>query len=252
MLPPQIAIAREAGQAIMDIYRTDFSVRSKDDESPVTAADEKAEEIIEAALGRLTPDIPVIGEEATAAGRQPRFGRRFWLVDPLDGTREFIKRNGEFTVNIGLVEDGRPVLGVVFAPAIDRLFAGAGPGTAILSEQGAPALPISTAAPDPAGLVVVSSRSHRDGPEFDAWLARHKIARQTTAGSSLKLCLVAAGEADVYPRFGPTCEWDICAGHAVLRAAGGEILTDRGEALLYGKPSLLNPNFIAWGVCRQP
>jgi len=238
------AIARRAGELIMQVYATDFEVRGKDDASPVTEADERAEKLIVPALQALAPGIPVVAEEAVAAGRQPEIGRRFWLVDPLDGTKEFISRNGEFTVNIALIEDGRPVLGVVFAPALGRLFAGErGQGAWLEDADGRRAI---ACRPTPAeGLTVVASRSHGDPAALDALLAGMPVARLVNAGSSLKLCLIAAGEADFYPRQGRTMEWDIAAGHAVLAAAGGEVVDLAGRTLGYGKPGLDNPHFMA-------
>lgn len=241
-----LPVARAAGQAILGIYATDFEVRGKADASPVTEADERAEAVILPELARLTPDIPVVSEEAAAAGRIPRVGERFWLVDPLDGTKEFISRNGEFTVNIALIEQGRPVLGVVLAPAIDRLFAGADGVGAFVEEQGQRRAIACRRVPAE-GLTVVASRSHGDAAALEKFLAGRKVASQTNAGSSLKLCLVAAGEADVYPRLGRTMEWDIAAGDAVLRAAGGLVTTLDGRPLNYGKPGFDNPHFAAWG-----
>ncbi|MEO7245392.1 MAG: 3'(2'),5'-bisphosphate nucleotidase CysQ [Rubrivivax sp.] len=240
-------IARRAGREIMTIYATDFAVRGKADASPVTAADERAEALIVPALQALAPDIPVVAEEAAAAGRAPRVGARFWLVDPLDGTREFVSRNGEFTVNLALIEHGVPVLGVVFAPALDRLFAGAA-GEGAWVEQGGVRREIRCRAVSPEGLTVVASRSHGDAAALDAFLAGRRVAALTTAGSSLKLCLLAAGEADLYPRLGRTMEWDIAAGHAVLGAAGGRVHTLDGADLRYGKPGFENPHFVATGA----
>jgi 3'(2'), 5'-bisphosphate nucleotidase len=239
-------LVRDAGRVIMDIYATDFDVTKKGDDSPVTAADQRAEAVILAGLRRISPDIPIVAEEEVAAGRVPQVGARFWLVDPLDGTKEFISRNGEFTVNIALVEDGRPILGLVYAPAIGRLFGGAeGHGAWVEDERGRRA--IATRAVPAAGLTVVASRSHGDEAALDAFLAGRTVASRTNAGSSLKLCLVAAGEADVYPRLGRTMEWDIAAGDAVLRAAGGIVNTVAGPVLRYGKPGFDNPHFAAWG-----
>ena len=257
-LPPLAAvidIARQAGQAIMAIYATDFAVRDKADDSPVTAADERAEALILAGLARLTPQIPVIAEEAVAAGKVPEIGERFWLVDPLDGTREFINRNGEFTVNIALIENGAPVLGVVLAPALGKaghLFSGA-QGCGAWLEDDAGRRAIRCRAAPAAGMTVVASRSHGDAAALDAFFAERqiKVASLASAGSSLKLCLVAAGEADLYPRLGRTMEWDIAAGHAVLAAAGGQVRTLAGDELRYGKPGLDNPHFVASGLARQ-
>ena len=247
LLEALVPIVRAAGAVVMDLYRTDFAVRGKDDASPVTEADERAEALIVPALETLLPGVPVAAEEAVAAGRLPALGRRFWLVDPLDGTKEFIGRNGEFTVNIALVEDGEPVLGTVFAPAIERLFLGA-TGVGAFVEQDGHRRPIRCRAVAPAGLTVVASRSHGDAAALDAFLGGRRVAALTNAGSSLKLCLVAAGEADLYPRLGRTMEWDIAAGHAVLAAAGGRVLTLAGEPLRYGKPGLDNPHFVASGL----
>jgi 3'(2'), 5'-bisphosphate nucleotidase len=239
-------LIRDAGRVIMEIYATDFDVTRKGDASPVTAADERAEAVILAGLARIAPGIPVVAEEEVAAGRVPQVGERFWLVDPLDGTKEFISRNGEFTVNIALVERGRPILGLVFAPAIERLFGGAeGLGAWVEDQDGRRA--IATRAVPADGLTVVASRSHGDEAALDAFLAGRTVASRTNAGSSLKLCLVAAGEADVYPRLGRTMEWDIAAGDAVLRAAGGIVNTVAGPVLQYGKPGFDNPHFAAWG-----
>jgi 3'(2'), 5'-bisphosphate nucleotidase len=242
-----LPVARAAGKVILEVYATDFEVRGKDDASPVTVADERAEAVILAALAKLTPDIPVISEEAAAAGRIPDVAERFWLVDPLDGTKEFISRNGEFTVNIALIEAGDPVLGVVLAPALDRLFAGARGLGSFIEEKGARRPVVCRRAP-PEGLTVVASRSHGDAAALDAFLAGRKVHRNVSAGSSLKLCLVACGEADLYPRLGRTMEWDIAAGDAVLRAAGGSVRTLAGQVLGYGKTGLDNPHFVASGL----
>jgi 3'(2'),5'-bisphosphate nucleotidase len=197
-----------------------------------------------------------VSEEDEAAQRRTPL-RRFFLVDPLDGTREFLSRNGEFTVNIALIEEGRPTLGVVCAPALDRLFCGGEGLGAFLEDGGAPRRRIRVR-PAPAAIIAVASRSHA-GAETEAWLARLPVERCVSVGSSLKLCLVAAGEADVYPRFGRTMEWDIAAGDAVLRAAGGLVTCRDGAALAYGKcgqaqdADYANPHFVAWGDadCRR-
>ncbi len=239
-------VARDAGALIMQVYATDFAVRGKGDQSPVTEADERAEKLIVPALQALAPDIPVVAEEAVAAGSVPEVGELFWLVDPLDGTKEFIGRNGEFTVNIALVHQGRPVMGVVLAPALGRMFLGdVGRGAWLEDADGR--RPIRCRAVPEAGLSVVASRSHGDAAALDAFLAGRKVAALVSAGSSLKLCLVAAGEADLYPRLGRTMEWDIAAGHAVLSAAGGRVQTLDGVPLRYGKPGFDNPHFVASG-----
>lgn len=236
-----------AGRVIMQIYGSDFDVQRKNDDSPVTDADEKAESLITAALQRISPDLPIIAEEAVAAGRIPDEGDRFWLVDPLDGTREFIKRNGEFTVNVALIERGEPVIGIVHAPALGQLYAGqAGAGAYLHDSNGR--RPISVRTPPAQGLTVVASRSHGNPAALDAFLAGRRVAASMTAGSSLKLCLVACGQADLYPRLGRTMEWDVAAGHAVLAAAGGRVTDIDGAELRYGKPGFENPHFVAWGA----
>jgi 3'(2'), 5'-bisphosphate nucleotidase len=244
LLDAVAAIARRAGAVIMEVYETDFAVRGKADASPVTAADERAEALIVPALQALAPEVPVVAEEAVAAGACPQVGEWFWLVDPLDGTKEFIGRNGEFTVNVALVRRGEPVLGVVLAPALGRLFAGV-VGQGAWVEDAGGRRPIRCRPVPDAGLTVVASRSHGDAAALDAYLAGRKVAALANAGSSLKLCLVAAGEADLYPRLGRTMEWDIAAGHAVLAAAGGRVMTLGGEPLRYGKPGFENPHFAA-------
>ena len=247
LLEDVIAITRRAGELVMAVYATDFSVRGKDDASPVTEADERAEALITQALVALDPSIPIVAEEAVAGGHTPAVGERFWLVDPLDGTKEFVSRNGEFTVNIALVQNGTPVLGVVLAPALGRLFAGVvGTGAFVEDEHGRRAIACRS---EPAeGLTVVASRSHGDASALDAFLAGRKVASLKNAGSSLKLCLVAAGEADIYPRLGRTMEWDIAAGHAVLAAAGGTVTDLAGKPLGYGKAGFDNPHFVASGA----
>lgn len=242
-----IPIIRAAGEVVMSIYDTDFEVRGKDDASPVTEADERAEALILPALRDLLPGAPVVAEEAVAAGEIPEVGDLFWLVDPLDGTKEFINRNGEFTVNIALIENGEPVVGAVLAPALNRLFAGAVDCGAFVEEV-AGRSPIHARTPPLDGLTVVASRSHGDASALDAFLGGRKVANLRNAGSSLKLCLVAAGEADLYPRLGRTMEWDIAAGHAVLSAAGGGLTKLDGSPLTYGKPGFDNPHFVAYGL----
>jgi len=241
------ATVRAAGQVVMDIYGRDFEVRGKADASPVTEADERAEALIVPALRALSPDIPVVAEEAVAAGGAPVVAERFWLVDPLDGTREFVSRNGEFTVNVALIEQGAPVLGVVLAPALRQLYAGV-VGQGAWAEQDGRRRAIRCRPPPPEGLTVVSSRSHGDAAALDAFLAGRRVRQLVPSGSSLKLCLLAAGEADLYPRLGRTMEWDIAAGHAVLAAAGGSVDDLAGAPLRYGKPGFENPHFVASGL----
>ena len=244
LLDALIPVIRQAGELILAVYQTDFDVRGKDDASPVTEADEKAEALILPALEALLPGVPVVAEEAVAAGNIPEVGARFWLVDPLDGTKEFINRNGEFTVNIALIENGQPTVGLVLAPALGRLFGGAaGHGAWIEDEHGR--RPITVRTPPAAGVTVVASRSHGDASALDAFLKPYRVAELRSAGSSLKICLVATGEADLYPRLGRTMEWDIAAGHAVLAAAGGALTTIEGAPLGYGKPGFDNPHFVA-------
>ncbi len=257
LLEEVVKLARAAGELVMQVYATDFSVHGKADASPVTEADQRAEALILAGLARITPAIAVVAEEAAAAGKAPdlsELGTAFWLVDPLDGTKEFIDRNGEFTVNIALIEGGVPTLGVVFAPALDRLYAGQrGSGAFIEVEQGRERRAISCRTVPTAGLAVVASRSHLDEKALQVYLAGRRVATVSNAGSSLKLCLVASGEADLYPRHGRTMEWDIAAGHAVLLAAGGEVTQidggaiagKPGQPLRYGKPGFENPFFCA-------
>jgi len=247
LLEPVVRIARAAGEAIMQVYRTDFGVRGKADASPVTEADVRAEKLILEGLRALTPQLPIVAEEAVSAGHVPTVGSRFWLVDPLDGTKEFISRNGEFTVNIALVEAGVATLGVVLAPALRRLYAGTlGSGAFTEDEAGRRAIRCRCVPAE--GLTVVASRSHGDAAALDAFLNGRKVASLANAGSSLKLCMVAAAEADLYPRLGRTMEWDIAAGHAVLLAAGGSVADLRHAPLRYGKPGFENPHFVASGT----
>jgi 3'(2'), 5'-bisphosphate nucleotidase len=243
-------LAIEAGAAILAIYEApDQGVRQKADESPVTLADEAADRIISAGLRAAFPDIPLVTEEEVAShGVQ---ASTFLIVDPLDGTKEFIQRRGDFTVNIAYVEDGVPRLGVVYSPAKGRLFLTLAGGGAVEETGpfvvGAPGArrPIAVGMPDNRALMVVASKSHRDAAT-DAYIARYAVQDLTSAGSSLKFCLVAAGEADLYPRLGRTMEWDTAAGDAVLRAAGGQTVRfDDHTPLAYGKPGWDNPHFIA-------
>lgn len=245
-----------AGQAILDIYRAGPSTSYKADRSPVTEADERAEEIILAELVQTFPDIPVVAEESVAMGRIPSIeGRSFILVDPLDGTKEFINKREDFTVNIALIENGVPVLGAVYAPALKVAYLGGGGRAeklvvgddfAVASRTPIVARPVE---PRP---ICVASRSH-NSPETEAFLEKAGAADIRSIGSSLKFCLLAEGVADLYPRFGRTMEWDTAAGDAVLRAAGGNTVTLDGVPLAYGKtgrPDLMdfaNPDFIAWG-----
>ncbi len=241
-------LALEAGQTIMAFYRDGTPVETKADRSPVTEADRAADLIIVAGLRATDPQIPVISEESTAddALAAPS-GGRFWLVDPLDGTREFIARTGEFTVNIALIEDGRPVLGVLHAPVQVDTYVADGLGQALrIVGNGSPQPICARAVPDE-GPAVVASRLHRDA-ETDAYIAKLGPKRIESAGSALKFGLLACGEADVYPRFGRTMEWDTAAGHAILTAAGGHVRDLNGRELRYGKAGFVNPPFVACGV----
>ena len=242
LLPPVRLLAVLAGEASQ--AAADRRVLHKHDGSPVTAADAASNALILSGLRHIAPAIPVVSEEAA---RPSEGGNMFWLVDPLDGTREFIAGRDEWTVNIALIAAGRPVLGVVAAPARGVTFEGAGPGTAA-TRDGAGARPIRVRAPSADGLVVVRSRSHGDQAATERFLQGRRVLRQLDAGSSLKFCLVAAGEADLYPRLGTTMEWDVAAGHAVLEAAGGTVRTIDGAALTYDKPGFRNPHFVACGA----
>ncbi|MEM8631166.1 MAG: 3'(2'),5'-bisphosphate nucleotidase CysQ [Pseudomonadota bacterium] len=243
-------LALKAGAVIMEIYgKDDFEVRAKSDESPVTAADEAADAVIRAGLEEAFPGFPVVTEEAAASHAVK--ADSFFIVDPLDGTKEFVKRRGDFTVNIALVENGIPTRGVVYAPAKGRLFITTPGGTAVEEavEDGVGSgvtKPLGVRAPDNEALMVVASKSHRDAATDD-YIAKYAVEDMTSAGSSLKFCLVASGEADIYPRLGPTMEWDTAAGDAVLRAAGGRMVLFEGHGdFAYGKDGYRNPFFIAY------
>lgn len=243
-------LALDAGARILEVYRSgELAVEHKADDSPVTAADLAADRAIAAGLAAAFPEIPAVTEESAASHAETGH-RRFFLVDPLDGTREFVRRQGEFTVNIALIEDGRPIAGVVYAPAKGRIWATHDGGAVEAAVEEAAVLqgserPISVARPNNAALVVIASKSHRD-KATDDYIAGFEVAEFKSAGSSLKFCLLAAGEADFYPRLGRTMEWDTAAGHAVLRAAGGLVLRyDDRQELRYGKPGWENPPFLA-------
>jgi 3'(2'), 5'-bisphosphate nucleotidase len=245
LLDAVIDLARAAGEAVLEVYGSGSTVQTKADGSPVTEADHRSQAVITSGLARLTPEVPIVAEESELPGDEVVATGRFWLVDPLDGTKEFISRNGEFTVNIALIEAGVPILGVVLAPALGRLFA-AGSGTAIV-EDGAGRRQVAARTTPAEGATLVSSRSHGDADALAEFTAGRTIATSIAAGSSLKFCLVAAGEADLYPRLGRTMEWDTAAGDAVLRAAGGRVLDLQGRDLRYGKPGFENPHFVAVG-----
>jgi 3'(2'), 5'-bisphosphate nucleotidase len=240
-----VGLVREAGRATMTYYDAPESagVREKADQSPVTLADEVAHGILVEGLRRLDPSTPVVSEEAAADDFETRRSwRRFWLVDPLDGTKEFIKRRAEFTVNVALIEDGEPVLGVVGAPALDLVYWAVKGGGAWREEKGVPAERIYSDAPAPgAPLTIVESLSH-PSQELEEYLKTIPVGRRVKAGSSLKFCWVAEGKADVYPRLGPTMEWDVAAGDCVYRQSGRD--GERPSPLTYNKPDLRNPSFV--------
>jgi 3'(2'), 5'-bisphosphate nucleotidase len=240
-------IAREAGAAIMKVYSSEFEVRRKSDHSPVTDADLVAEGIIVEALSRLDPAVSIVSEEAGEPPPAPAPGAEFWLVDPLDGTREFVRRNGEFTVNIALVRAGVPVVGAIYAPAKELLYFGSAGGGAF-EDSGAGMRPIACRRPPSEGLRIITSRSGAESAPWKSLLRGRTVASCATMGSSLKFGVVAAGQADVYPRPGRTSEWDTAAGHAILNAAGGRVTDAEGVELAYGKPGFRNPSFIATGL----
>lgn len=244
-------LALEAGDKIMEIYESDdFEVKTKSDASPVTEADEAADALISAGLRAVFPDMPLVTEEQSDSHEQQVM--TFLIVDPLDGTKEFVKRRGDFTVNIALVEDGVPTRGVVYAPARGRMFYTDSVGKSV-EEKGpfdkqtpGETVPLSVSNADNSALMVVASKSHRD-EATDAYINKYQVADSKSAGSSLKFCLVATGEADLYPRLGRTMEWDTAAGHAVLNGAGGRVVRfDDHSPLAYGKPGFANPFFIAY------
>ncbi|HET9680088.1 MAG TPA: 3'(2'),5'-bisphosphate nucleotidase CysQ [Gammaproteobacteria bacterium] len=245
LLEPLHTIATDAGRAIMAIYDTDFTVMDKADDSPLTQADLAAHRIIVDGLRELTPDIPVLSEEsADIPWAERQRWDSYWLVDPLDGTKEFIKKNGEFTVNIALIQNHQPVVGIVYAPALGVTYLGCeGVGAYRQRDDGEPeAIQVAQTGRKP--MKVVASRSHRGG-KLDAFLQALGEIDTVPIGSSLKFCLVATGEADIYPRLGPTCEWDTGAGHCVAQAAGAHIVAVDGEPLRYNsKESFLNPEFM--------
>jgi len=258
---PLVAAAYRAGGLIMEHYRNGGPVHRKADSSPVTAADLASEGVILAALAELEPGIPVISEEAAAGGDVPETADRFFLVDPLDGTKEFIAGRTEFTINIGLIRDHEPCFGLIYAPATNQLYFTRSEGEAVaaalscdgpLPEWSAMTFsPMRSRIPPEDGLVAAISRSHLNDATT-SFLADHQVASTLTSGSSLKFCVLAAGKADVYPRLGRTMEWDTAAGDAILRAAGGVVLTETGKPFFYGKreDGYANPGFVAWG--RMP
>jgi 3'(2'), 5'-bisphosphate nucleotidase len=252
LLDAVCAIARAAGRAILEVYGREFAVEIKADRSPLTAADRWAHDIIAGGLADLAVTAPLLSEESPPKElAQRRSWPRFWLVDPLDGTKEFLKRNGEFTVNIALVDEHRAVLGAVFAPALDRMYCGALPLGAWRQDGAGPTRSIRVRSTAAAPLRVVGSRSH-PSPELAGYLAGLGPHEITDMGSSLKICLVAEGAADIYPRLGPTSEWDTAAAQAILESAGGRMIDTSGQPLRYNaKDDLLNPHFLAFGDAER-
>jgi 3'(2'), 5'-bisphosphate nucleotidase len=249
LLPEVRQLVADAGRAILEVYAGAHDVEYKADDSPITRADRAAHEVLAAGLRRLTPDVPVLSEESAEehAHDVRRHWRELWLVDPLDGTKEFISRNGEFTVNVALVRDHVPVLGVVAAPVLETVYFGASGLGAGVAHTDEPDRPIRARQPAANPLVVVGSRSHR-GDSLDGVLARLGPHELRPMGSSLKFCLVAEGTADFYPRLGPTSEWDTAAAQAVVEAAGGRVVTLDGAPLRYNaRDTLLNPHFLVYG-----
>lgn len=243
-----VRLARQAGNAILSVYGEQFEVTHKTDQSPLTLADLRSHEIILRGLQALTPELPVLSEEASDISfEQRRRWTRYWLVDPLDGTKEFVSRNGEFTVNIALIEDHFPVLGVVHVPVTSTTYTGATAVGAFRQRDGQPPEPLRVQSPASSPLRIVGSRSHR-GATLDRYLPKLAPYQLVAVGSSLKFCLVAEGSADFYPRFGPTSEWDTAAAQAVVEAAGGAVVKINGERLSYNtKADLLNPHFLVYG-----
>jgi 3'(2'), 5'-bisphosphate nucleotidase len=251
-MDPLLEIALRAalagGEEVMRVYADPFEVIQKDDRTPVTEADLASERAIIAILTAAVPDIPIVSEETVPAEGFSSPASRFWCVDPLDGTKEFIVRNGEFSVLIALIEHGIPVLGVVHGPAAGVTYVGHGPGTAMGRREGGDFAPIRARVPSPDGIVVVHSRSHENSRRLAEYFQDRPVIERKQCGSALKFGVLAAGEADFYPRFGTTMEWDTAAGQAVLEAAGGHVFGLDGERLGYGKPGLKNDGFVAWGA----
>lgn len=245
-------IVRNAAASTLSYYDSEFSVRTKTDATLVTDADEAVEAALIHALQRFSPDVPIVSEEAVARGECRWHGgegmpERYWLVDPIDGTRGFINRTGEFSVNVALVDNRRPVIGIVHQPITGATWTGAGPNTALEWRPNTRARKIRVRPVSPRGLTVVSSRDHGDQDALAALLSDYKVAAHKRIGSAVKFCMIACGDADLYPRLGRTMEWDTAAGQAVLEAAGGKVMTLAGQPLLYGKPGFENPDFIAKG-----
>lgn len=246
-IEPLSDLCWQAADAIMAHYKTDAEIVDKSDGSPLTKADLASHQIICQGLSKLTPDIPIISEES-ASPTQSQNHSIFWLVDPLDGTKEFINQNGEFTVNIALIKDGNPVMGFVCCPALSTLYYGIVGEGAFKSQRDQPSQPIQICAGSNDGLIIVGSRSHGNDEAMEQFLEGKKVKSLVSAGSSLKFCLVAEGKAHVYPRLGRTMEWDTAAGHAVLMAAGGQVSNMDSSPLVYGKPGLDNQHFVATSI----
>ena len=249
LIDPIVALAEDAGRVILEVYSTDFDVQNKDDDSPLTQADLASNACIVSGLEKLTPDMPIISEEAGLPDFDVRSGwDRYWLIDPLDGTKEFVNRNGEFTVNIALIDDHKPVLGVVHVPVQAKTYLGCRGYGAELREPDTAAQPIQVAVKSASPVRVVSSRSHR-GASLDAYLENLGDCDVIPMGSSLKFCVVAEGRADIYPRLGLTSEWDTAAAQAVVEQAGGSVVTLDGKPMRYNtKSDILNPYFFVIGA----
>jgi len=248
LLDTAIRAALAAGDEILKVYAEPFEVVQKSDQTPVTEADLASERVIVKMLSAAFPDIPIVSEEtAPEDGFKPP-AARFWVVDPLDGTKEFVAKNGEFAVCIGLVEDGIPVMGVVHGPARRVTYAANGTGTAISIRDGGTPEPIGARVPPPDGIVVVHSRSHENSRRLAEYFEGRSILERKICGSALKFGILAEGDADFYPRFGTTMEWDTAAGQAILEAAGGSVFDLDGSRLRYGKHDLKNSGFLAWGA----
>lgn len=249
LVEPVVALTKDAGQAILEVYASDFEVQSKDDDSPLTQADLASNRRIVAGLEALTPELPIITEEAGLPGFEERRGwPRYWLIDPLDGTKEFVNRNGEFTVNIALIDGNRPVLGVVHVPVHNKTYVGCEGVGAELRDGDQPAAPIRVSPTSGDPVRIVGSRSHR-GASLDAYLEQLGEYEMVPMGSSLKFCVVAEGGADLYPRLGPTSEWDTAAAQAVVEQAGGRVVTLDGKPMTYNaKSDILNPYFFVIGA----
>ena len=252
LVEPIVALAEDAGRAILEVYSTDFDVQEKDDESPLTQADLASHRWIDAGLRSLTPDIPIISEESGLPDfEERRQWRRYWIVDPLDGTKEFVNRNGEFTVNIALIEDNRPVLGVVHVPVQGKTYVGCKGLGAQRREGNETPVSIQVAGASASPVRVVGSRSHR-GASLDSYLEAIGEHDMVPMGSSLKFCVVAEGGADIYPRLGPTSEWDTAAAQAVVEQAGGKVVTLDGKPMKYNaKADILNPHFFVIGAADR-